>query len=376
MKNSYLIPVLLFGLICALPSCEADKVSIKYYSEEEYETLTASLNLPDNPFSYSTSFVPDHRTDAVATLGRVLFYDKNLSKDNSVSCASCHKQNLAFADDVPFSQGIEGRSTARNSIALGVFRSFSEYSNDPGTTLFWDGRVDNLHDQMIETIANPNEMGMELHEIKEKIKDLEYYKILTLKAFNTEVLSESLILFSLEGFMNSINSSRSKFDNAARSSFIPEANWDLLTDAENEGKQLFINHCQNCHSNGLEEISSFFNDIRSANNGLDLVYTDKGAGEFDNSPDALAIFKVPSLRNIELSAPYMHDGRFATLEDVIDFYSEGIQGHVNLHPFLKENGHPKRFNFTETEKEALIQFLKTLTDTKMVTEAKWSDPFI
>ncbi len=185
-----------------------------------------------------------------------------------------------------------------------------------------------------------------------------------------------MMLEALGVFMNSIRSSTSKFDDAAKNSFDPTEDFLLFSSFENQGKRIFMDNCQNCHNQSLESNNFFHESIRTANNGLDIVYTDKGAGEFNTSPDALAIFKVPGLRNIELSDPYMHDGRFATLEDVVDFYSEGIQNHVNLHPLLKNgNGSPKKFNFTEVEKDALVQFLKTLTDDEMVNEPKWSDPF-
>src|SRR6185503_444643 len=182
-----------------------------------------------------------------------------------------------------------------------------------------------------------------------------------------------------EHFMNSIISNLSKFDVASSHTFNPPAGnpWPEFSASENEGKLLFTTNCVSCHAQGLEVLTSFSEkSIRSANNGLDLVYTDKGAGTFDPSPSALAIFKVPGLRNIELTAPYMHDGRFQTLEEVVNFYSDGIQEHPNLNPLLKENGHAKKFNFTASEKTALVDFLKTLTDNSMTQQVKWSDPFL
>ena len=381
MKSIYLFPVLLFGLITFLSSCIDDKIvaTHTYYSQEEYQVISAKLDLPETPDLYD-QFVFDKESHIsfVGTLGRVLFYDVNLSSDNSVSCGSCHKQHLAFSDDVAFSEGIQNRRTARNSLALGVFRSFGDYSQDPGTTLFWDGRVDNLHDQMIQTIGNPNEMGMQMEDIVEKIKDLDYYKILVNKAFGVESIEQIHILIALEAFMNSIKSNNSRFDDISAQNPILNStprDWQFFTNQENLGKSLFQINCINCHSHSLEEIS-FDQGLRRANNGLDLVYTDNGAGEVNPSPELLGLFKTPSLRNIELTAPYMHDGRFATLEEVIDFYSEGIQDHPNLHSFLKENGQAKKFHFTENEKAALVQFLKTLTDQNMVSQTKLSDPFL
>jgi cytochrome c peroxidase len=385
MKSIYLLPVLLLGFIIFLPSCIDDKITTThtYYTHEEYDVISAKLDLPETPDLYD-QFVFDagNHISFVGTLGRVLFYDVNLSSDNSVSCGSCHKQHLAFSDDVPFSEGILNRTTARNSLALGVFRSFGDYSQDPGTRLFWDSRVDNLHDQMIETIGNPNEMGMQLEDIVEKIKDLDYYKILAKKAFGSESISEIEILIALEAFMNSIRSDDSRFDDVASQNPIlivgDPIDWNGFTPQENLGKKLFQMNCVGCHNHSLEEVTvdRLSSPFRQANNGLDLVYIDKGAGEFDPSPLAVGMFKIPSIRNIELTSPYMHDGRFATLEEVIDFYSEGIQDHQNLHPFLKENGQAIKFHFTENEKAALVQFLKTLTDQEIVSQAKLSDPFL
>ncbi|MBK9981909.1 MAG: hypothetical protein IPP15_05705 [Saprospiraceae bacterium] len=380
MKTSYLFPVILFGAICFLPSCESDKVvtTTEYYSPAEYELLSKTLNLPSTPFSYNQFTFENNKADAVATLGRVLFYDKNLSSDNSVSCASCHKQQLGFADDRSFSKGIENRSTARNTLSLGAFRSFGDYSSDPQTSLFWDGRVKTLHDQMIQTIRNPNEMGLEMSDVVAKIKDLDYYKILAQKAFFDENLNEELVLFALESFMTSINSNHSKFDVIGSNNpmGMDGTPWPGFSDQENLGKNIFIANCMTCHSQGL---NTFFSNttLRSANNGLELNYADKGEGDHNPSPEAIAIFKIPGLRNIAVTAPYMHDGRFASLEAVVDFYSTGIQDHPNLNPLLKDaDGHPKKFNFTGAEKDALVQFLNTLTDNTMRNEEKWSDPFL
>ncbi|MEO5906702.1 MAG: cytochrome c peroxidase, partial [Saprospiraceae bacterium] len=314
--------------------------------------------------------------DGTGTLGRVLFYDVSLSSDNSVSCASCHQQHLAFADDASLSIGVIGRLTSRNSIALGSLVNFGSYTSDPTTTLFWDGRVDNLHDQMIQTFSNPNEMDMELSEVLSKIKDRDYYKILSEKAFFNEDLTEENILHALSDFMNSINSF-SKFDDISfkQNNLNDTLDWIGFSAQENSGKSLFQKNCVACHSQTMSQLKPFIEPLHNANNGLDLVYSDKGQGEINPSPDAIGVFKVPGLRNIELTAPYMHDGRFATLEEAIDFYSEGIQDHPNLHEFLSENGLPKKFNFTAAEKEALVSFLKTLTDPQIVTEPKWSDPF-
>ena len=139
MKTNYLLPLFLLSGASFLSSCENDKVTTysEYYSPEEYHTLTAKLNLPSIPFDYNSFGFDHHVIDGTGTLGRVLFYDTNLSSDNTVSCGSCHQQHLAFADEVPFSRGVQNRFTARNSLALGAFRSFGSYSGDNGCGILY-----------------------------------------------------------------------------------------------------------------------------------------------------------------------------------------------------------------------------------------------
>ena len=349
------------------------------YTDQEYAILSEKLNLPSTYFSYS-QFVgfpdsqPDHQGNAMATLGRVLFYDTQLSADNSVSCASCHKQELAFSDDIAFSHGVNGNVTDRNSLALGVFPSFSSYSEDPETLLFWDGRVTTLSEQMTQSLENPKEMGMKLEDLIPKLNNLDYYRILTKKAFGTEEMQSWMPFVAMESFINSLSSTNAKIDLipvSGDTSRIHEP-WFNFTAEENLGKNIFFNNCSTCHTAGLFEGSVDF-----ASNGLDLTYADNGVGDFTNLYQDYGVFKVPSLRNISVTGPYMHDGRFATLEEVIDFYSENIQDHPNLHPALQDpTGKAKKLQFTAEEKTALISFLKTMTDQTILTEVKWSDPFL
>src|SRR4030095_5165190 len=263
MKTGYLLLTLLLSVVCFLPACEYDKhdTLVIYYTSDEYQVLTQNLDLPSVPFDYSPRQFSSEALKNMGTLGRVLFYDKNLSLDNSVSCGSCHQQNLGFADDVAFSTGIMNRSTARNTLALGAFTSFDDYSGDPQTTLFWDGRVNNLHDQMIQTIKNPNEMGLEMSQITAKIKNLDYYKILTQKAFGTESINEGLILLSLEKFMNSITSSSSKFDVGLGGSITFNTSGMAVqgfNNQENLGLNLFSQNCAGCHRQGMEALPVFY----------------------------------------------------------------------------------------------------------------------
>ncbi len=374
-----------------------------YYVGED--AIKNTLNLPlDGPLDYSintnnsiNNFALHNFSEInndIATLGRVLFYDTQLSKTNKVSCASCHKQDKAFSDDVAFSEGFAGERTERNSLALGAFVSIQQHYDDPTgnnpitPSFFWDERVETMHEQMIETIANEKEMGMEMHEVVERLNSESnvHYRSLFHRAFGDIEIDSEKILLAIETFMNSIVSINSKFDLeiAQNQNGFEVGNFQGFTDAENLGKELFINKCGSCHSSTLGSVSfANFNpslgplDQTKANSGLDMVYSDKGIGALTGNTQENGVFKIPQLRNVALTGPYMHDGRFETLEDVIDFYSENIQNHANLDPRLKTpNGQAVKMNFSQNDKEALVAFLGTLTDEVFIAEEKYSDPFI
>lgn len=354
-----------------------------YYSAEDWSVISASLNLPDLPYDYF-GITNSFKTNAIPTLGRVLFYDKNLSKDRSVSCASCHKQELAFSDDVAFSRGIENRQTDRNSLALGSFEDFQSSYGAPifkqDGRFFWDERVGTLHEQMEQTIPNAKEMGLGLDELHERLRDIDYVKVLYRKAFSSEIITMDNILLSISQFINSISSRNSPFDREFGFGFSVEVSEPFpgFTPQENLGKELFLEKCGHCHAFSLSMTlaNQFQNTKTSANNGLDKNYSDRGVGAITNNPEDYGVFKIPGLRNIELTGPYMHDGRFETLEEVVEFYSSGVQLHDNLDERLTNlDGTPHRTNFTEEEKAAVVAFLKTLTDETITKEVRWSDPF-
>ncbi len=338
-----------------------------------------------------SSWVEDKSVD----LGRAMFYDKNLSADGTVSCASCHHQHLAFGDSTAFSTGIYGHQTARNSFALATFLSFINYYHtvtDSGSALpqlFWDNRANSVEDQTRETLANPHEMAMNPAALPAKLKELEYYPVLYKRIYDTRSWDDNpeKLLRDLASFMFSFSSESSPFDQElkrmkkaqySREDFTND--FVRFTPSQNLGKSLFFENCASCHGRFLAfETDRLFTEVEgtAACNGLDEVYTDKGVGKVQNDPNLDGFFKIPSLKNIEVTAPYMHDGRFGTLREVIEFYNEGIQPHANLHPLLQDlKGNPKRFHFSETEIDALVDFLHTLTDEKILTDEKWSDPFL
>lgn len=357
------------------------------------------LNLPNEPFDYVNLNLPSHFTDSVpgqplptsingidntpadnqitnegATLGRVLFYDKKLSANGTISCASCHKQDKGFSDDAVLSKGFNGGLTGRHSMTLINSRFYQR------GRFFWDERARTLEEQVLMPFQDPVEMGMTLEQVVSTVQSQSYYPELFEKAFGSQEINSDRISKALSQFVRSIVSHSSKYDEGRALSASPGANFPNFTDEENIGKNLFFRTipngggaCFGCHT--TEAFVSA--NPGPQNNGLDLVSTtDIGAGSVFTNPIFVGRFKTTSLRNIELTAPYMHDGRFNTLEEVVEHYNSGIQSHPTLSPALTDpNGNPVQLNFTNSEKAALVAFLKTLTDNSVSTEVKWSDPF-
>lgn len=352
------------------------------------EAWNTVLNIPDQPFNYSAISLPAYMnvpnvqaqintpannpiTDWGATLGRVLFYEKNVSLNKSISCASCHKQSLAFADNLVLSKGFNNGNTGRNSMGL----TFA--ANYPNGRFFWDQRAATLEIQTLMPIQDQVEMGMNLDTLVNRLKATTYYPALFTKAFGDNTINSDRVSKALSQFVRSIVSYNSKYD-AGRATVGVNAppggfNFANFTTEENRGMQLFFSPqlaCAACH--GTET----FVAPGARNNGIDATTVDRGFGAVTNNTANEATFKVPSLRNIELTAPYMHDGRFATLDQVVEHYNSGIQAHPNLDPALKDqNGQPKRMNLSIADKAALVAFVKTLTDRTMIADVKYSDPF-
>ncbi len=298
-------------------------------------------------------------TNAGATLGRVLFYDVRLSRNGSTSCATCHQQENGFSDPRPLSVGFDGGHTARNSMAL----AFARY--DRNREFFWDERAATLEQLALEPIQDPIEMGMTLGALTARLDSTDFYPTLFADAFGTPEVTSDRVARALAQFIRSIVASNSRYD-AARQAEGARIARPLagLTVQENEGLGLFFGRgqCNLCHSGDLMA------GTNAVNNGLDSVRADHGRSG--------GRFKVVSLRNIARSAPYMHDGRFATLDDVVDHYSTGIQDSPDLDARMRgRDSTPIRFDFTDRERAALVAFLNTLTDTTLATDPRWSDPF-
>ncbi|MCW1920932.1 c-type cytochrome [Luteolibacter arcticus] len=356
-------------------------------NSDEAEAVTSdadsALLLPATLANYANPALPPHlltqlirgqdntpaanpTTNAGATLGRALFYDKRLSANQTVSCSSCHQAAHGYSDPRQFSVGFEGGLTGRNSMGLTNAKYYLREN------FFWDERAATLEDQVLQPIQNSVEMGMTLDLLVTRLSAEPFYAELFTDAFGTATVTSNRISRALAQFVRSIASGQSKYDQG-----VP-LNFTNFTAQEQQGRQIFNGqgNCVACHGS-----DNFVPGNAINNNGLENPYIDKGVGALTGLPQDEGLFKVPSLRNIELTAPYMHDGRFATLEQVVDFYSTGVVNHPNLSPPLRNPpgapgaGQPRRLNLTNAQKAALVAFLKTLTDTSVTTDEKFQDPF-
>lgn len=319
-------------------------------------------------------------TNEGATLGRVLFYDKNLSANGTIACASCHKQANGFGDDERFSMGFEGGLTGRHSMRLVNARFY-----DAGK-FFWDERAATLEEQVLMPMQDPVEMGMTLPEVVAAVEAQDYAAPLFTDAFGDETVTTDRIAKALAQFVRSMVSFAAKYDEGRNQVMGPLDDFPNFTAEENLGKQLFFAQnlaapsCAACHLSEAFVAPMLAPNATTigTNNGLDAnTSSDHGIGGFTGNNAHNGKFKVPSLRNVALRAPYMHDGRFATLDEVVDHYSTGIQDHPTLQPFLRDQqGNPIKYNFTPEQKSALVAFLNTLTDNNLTNDEKFSNPFL
>jgi cytochrome c peroxidase len=358
-KNISLI-IIPICIIVIINSCKPDKLVVEP-ADEPYNLEIGSFPNPDiasdNPL-----------TREGIKLGRMLFYEKMLSRNGTQACASCHNQQTAFSDTNKFSIGINNLPGGRQ--AMSVF-NMAWHSND----FFWDGRAHLLRDQALKPIQDALEMDETLVNVVNKLKASANYPPQFKKAFGTENIDTLLISKALEQFMNSLVSNNSKYDK-----FL--AGTATLTSQEERGRFLFFTEynpafpnasgadCQHCHGG-----SNFEND-KYMNNGIDAdaTVTDIGRQKVTGFAADKAKFKVPTLRNVELTFPYMHDGRFKTLEEVIDHYNL-VKNSSTLDASFQQQLPNGGLQLTASDKAALVAFLKTLTDTKLTTDSRYSSPF-
>jgi cytochrome c peroxidase len=357
--------VLVFVLSAATPSRTARK----------------TLKLPATPYRYADVELPAHLTqpgrthdntpadnpltDAGATLGRVLFYDTRLSANNTTSCGSCHVQAHAFSDPNPFSKGFHGGRTDRRAMPLVNVRYYSR------ARFFWDERAGNLEQMVLLPIQSQIEMGQNLQKVVNVLGRDTMYRALFTRAFGDRLVTEQRIGKALAQFVRSIVSYRSRYDEGRARAQSAQHDFENFTLQENRGKALFMRNCSTCH---MKDGNEHFFVPTPANTGLRGTdrSADGGVGDVTLRPMDLGSFKSPSLRNVEVTAPYTHDGRFATLDALIDHYSDNAILDPNLGYFAPVG--PLRF--TASEKAALIAFMKTLTDRTLLTDPRFSNPFV
>jgi cytochrome c peroxidase len=244
----------------------------------------------------------------------------------------------------------------------------------PRGRFFWDERAGSLEEAVLVPIQNNVEMGQDLTKVVEVLGKDEKYAELFGKAFGDRKVTPERIGRALAQFLRSMVSCRSRYDEGRATVKSVRDDFPNFTVQENRGKALFVSNCAICHLPGQD---AHFSMIAPANNGLDADYknADGGVGDITLNGRQIGLFKSPSLRNVERTAPYMHDGRFDTLEKVIDHYSKEVKPHPNLDPRMRQPDSVRHLNFTDSEKAALVAFLKTLTDHTLLTDPKFSDPW-
>ncbi len=294
-------------------------------------------------------------TNAGATLGRVLFYDPRLSANDRVSCATCHIQQFGFSDTARFSAGIHGDRSRRHTMALANAR-FNAHGR-----FFWDERAPTLEAQVLAPITDSVEMGMRLDTLELKLSTVQVYRKLFAAAFGSPEVTRARIAAALAQFVRSLVSTHSRYDAVFATGGAPDP--ERLTAAERDGLRLFERSgCAGCHRSVVQ-----FAD-QATNNGLDVAPADTGAGK--------GRFKPPSLRNVAMHPPYMHDGRFATLRQVVEFYAHRVQPSPFLDARLRSgDGTPRRLDLDSSQVAALVAFLEALTDSSFLSAEKFSDPF-
>lgn len=361
MNTKYII-LLLFISILTIMACNPDEPKEEVILDETpYEFQNGSFPMPDLP-------TDNPLTIQGVELGRMLFYETMLSKDGTQACATCHDQNNGFSDSARFSIGVELMPGKRQ--AMPIF-NMAWHTNQ----FFWDGRANLLRDQALLPIQDPLEMNETLDNVITKLSDTEMYRNQFMRAFGSEAITEEKMSLAMEQFMLSIVSHDSKYDRYL-------AGEVQLTDSEERGRILFETEynqffpdqsgadCAHCHG------GNNFDNNQYMNNGLDTDadITDIGREEVTMNAADKAKFKVPSLRNIAMTAPYMHDGRFQTLEEVVDHYNSGIQTSATTDQALL-NTQQTGLMLTDTDKQDLINFMKTLTDDTFLNNSEYKTPF-
>lgn len=373
--------LLLFLLMYFIFSCQ-NKDTVTPSETDIWQTNSPQvydLQIPDK-FSKNITIPADNPlTVQGVELGRMLFYEKKLSGDNTLSCASCHKQEKAFTDDKRFSVGIRGIAGTKNSMSLANLLWTNRF--------FWDGRASTLEEQALQPIQDEIELHQSLEQAVKKLQETDIYPQKFKVVFGSENITAANIGKAIAQFERTLISANSKYDKYLREEYKP-------TDLELKGIELFFTHpipqanirggnCGDCHLQITT--SGDRNGFRGFhNNGLDNdAKLNIGLQQVTTNQADKGKFKTPTLRNIALTAPYMHDGRFNTLEEVINHYDQHVQINETLDPLIREASNERfpppntvKLYLTAQEKQAILAFLLMLTDEEFTKNPKFANPFV
>lgn len=348
-------------------------VTLDLEQPPEYETIQYPSHYTSAVLALDNSTADNPITNEQASLGRVLFYDRGLSVNRTRACASCHDQSIGFADSDVKSVGFDGGTTQNHAMRLGNVRFYL------GPEMFWDRRASSVEDQVLQPIQDSIEMGFGaaaggLPALIDRMEQTAYYPALFEWAFGSEGVTEDRMARALAQFVRTLISTESRFDTAFGAAggmalldaegAIDAVDLPGFTDAENRGLQLFAGRdsvglgCQECH---LLPTMALVQDSKSI--GLDI--------------DEIIEFKSPSLKNVAVTGPYMHDGRFSSLEQVMAHYNTGVQDSPALDDRLKDaSGQPRQLGLDADDIAALVAFMETLTDEAFLTDPRFSNPFV
>ncbi len=336
-KQSY---ILLVAGLMSISACKADK---------DISTPTVNNTLERPAHFPPAQYTHDKNTYSQAgfELGRKLFFDPLLSANNTISCTGCHKQNEAFADaGNALSKGIYGKTGSRNTPAI--------FNMAWNTSFMWDGGVNHIEVMPLSPLTNKVEMAETISNIIYKLNRHKEYPTLFKNVFHRDSIDDQQMFWALAQYMSNLVSASSRYDDVytGKGSFTPD---------EQAGYNLFKQNCSACHAEPL------LTDYSFRNNGLDYQFADSGRYRITRNEKDWGAFKVPTLRNVAVTAPYMHDGRYNTLEQVLRHYADSIIQTPSLSPLLIKNGIPG-LHLTTDEQRKIIAFLQTLTDNTFLTK--------
>lgn len=332
--------VFILSLVLILSCEKSDNLKV-----EDPAILVIPEGFPDMPFPEDNQF-----TKSRWELGKKLFYDPVLSVDGTISCASCHKANLAFADDRAFSPGVQNRPGVRNAPSLANVGYHPYYLRE--------GSVPTLEMQVAVPVQEENEFAHNMVRIAELLSSNWEYQMMANEAYDRSV-DPFVITRAISTFERSLISGNSDFDK-----YFYQGNKSALSESEKRGMDVFFSDkakCGTCHG-GFN-----FTDYSFQNNGLDTIYADPGRMRLTGLPEDEGLFKVPSLRNVELTSPYMHNSKFKTLMEVVEHYNSGGKEYQN------KSSRVRALNLTQQEKADLVAFLKSLTDDVFVSNSLFEE---